>query len=195
MNDTVVYRHIKPCGEVFYVGIGCEQRPYSKDSRNQFWHNVVEKYGYEVEVVAEGLSWEMACELEELMILEYGRRDLGTGTLVNLTAGGDGAKNPSIETRRKLSDASKGRKHLDETKQKISNTLKGKHKSHGTKQKISVTNKGNIPANRKLTFDLAQEIRHRYKTEKTTYHKLAHEYGVSHMAISRIINNQAYTQP
>ena len=219
-NNTVVYRHVKPCGEVFYVGIGNEKRPYSKDSRNQFWHNVVKKYpDYGVEVVATGLCWETACELEELMILEYVRRDLGTGTLVNLTNGGDGVKNPSEETRQKMGAARKGKVVSKESRQKMSTAQKGKKLTKETRQKIGAAqsgenspwygkkiteehrrkigaaNKGNIPANRKLTFKQAQEIRHLYQTEKISIRKLGQKYGVSHNTIGYIIKNKIYLKP
>ena len=203
MNDTVVYRHIKPCEEVFYVGIGTPDRPYDRHHRNQFWHHVVKKYpDYKVDVVATGLSWEMACELEELMILEYGRRDLGTGTLVNLTNGGDGSKGVvrSEETRQKISAAKKGenapwygKKLSKEHRQKISAAKQ--NISQETRQKMSAAKKGKPSEKRKLTFEQAQEIRHRYKTEKITYHKLALEYGVSNVTISNIIKNKTYTKP
>lgn len=204
MNNTVVYRHIKPCGEVFYVGIGCEQRPYDKRPRNQFWARIVNKYRYEVEVVATGLSWEMACELEELMILEYGRIDLGTGTLVNMTAGGDGTKGRvcTTETRQKLSAVSKGKPKSEEHRQKISaakigenNPMYGKKLSEETKQKMSAASKGKPSEKRKLTFEQAEEIRQRYKNEKITYDKLAQEYGVVRSVIWSIINNETYTKP
>lgn len=64
MNDTVVYRHLKPSGEVFYVGIGNSLRPNSKKDRSQWWHNVVNKYEYEVQVLKKDLSWSDDCELE-----------------------------------------------------------------------------------------------------------------------------------
>lgn len=226
-NNTIVYRHKKPCGEVFYVGIGCEKRPYIKSNRSEWWHNVVNKWGYEVEVVATGLNWEQACDLEELMILEYGRRDLATGTLVNMTAGGEGAKGriPSKETRQKISATHKGKKLSTETRQKISDAGKGENnhnygkkfsaehrqkmsaalkgvnapwygKKHSaeTRQKISDTNKGKLAPNRKLTFEQAEEIRQRYKTEKTSYNKLGQEYGVSGGTIYRIIHNKIYVK-
>lgn len=211
MHDTVVYRHLKPCGEVFYVGIGNEQRPYVKVNRNQFWHNVVNKYVYEVEVVATGLSWEDACELEELMILAYGRRDLGTGTLVNMTSGGDGVKGliHSEETRQKMSAAKSGENHpmygkkfSTEHRQKLSAAKSGENnhnygKKHSAehRQKLSAAQMGIPSPARKLTFKQAEEIRHRYQTEKTTQQKLSAEYSVSHMTISRIIRNQSYTTP
>jgi predicted GIY-YIG superfamily endonuclease len=49
-------------------------------------------------------------------------------------------------------------------------------------------------ARRNLTFDVAEEIRSRYVTEKITQRKLGIEYGVAHMTISYIINNKTYTE-
>ena len=211
MNDTVVYRHLKPNGEVFYVGIGCEKRPYSKHHRSKWWKNIVKKYpDYGVEVVATGLSWDDACELEELMISEYGRRDLGLGTLVNMTNGGEGCYGlvHSEETKQKIGAANKGKKHSLESKQKMSAAKSGenapwfgKKLSKETRQKLSAANSGkNHPMygkpalNRKLTFKKAEEIRRRYKTEKITQQKLAQEYGVSRRTIGRIIQNKRYTK-
>src|SRR6478736_41666 len=106
---AVLYRHLKPCGEVFYIGIGkYTERAYDNNGRNKFWKRVANKYGYEIEVLKIDLTWEDACELEKILINYYGRRDLGKGTLVNLTDGGDGQGNPSDETRKKMSDAKQG---------------------------------------------------------------------------------------
>tara|TARA_R110002050_G_scaffold248191_1_gene385988 strand:- start:568 stop:1536 length:969 start_codon:yes stop_codon:yes gene_type:complete len=93
MNDKVVYIHRKATNrEVFYVGIGTPERPYRKSptSRSEFWHKIVNKHGYNIEVIHTGLSWEDACDIEEDLIELIGRRDIGLGTLVNLTNGGDG---------------------------------------------------------------------------------------------------------
>lgn len=89
---AVLYRHIRvDKNEPFYIGIGDnEARAYSHKSRNKYWKNIV-KRGYEVVVLLEDLTWEQACEKEREFITFYGREDLGTGTLVNLTDGGDGA--------------------------------------------------------------------------------------------------------
>jgi len=94
MRNKVVYIHRKKTNrEVFYVGIGRPDRPYQKSpsARSVFWHRVVDKYGYIVEVIHTGISWEEACNIEMDLIELIGRRDLGTGTLVNLTDGGEGA--------------------------------------------------------------------------------------------------------
>ena len=120
MKNCIIYRHLKPNGEVFYIGIGKRKtRPYSNKNRNKWWHNIVNKYGYEVDILKTHLTWEEACELEIMLINHYGRKDLGLGTLVNLTDGGEGVLGL------KGNIGNTGNKHSDATKQKISNTKKG----------------------------------------------------------------------
>lgn len=96
----------------------------------------------------------------------------------------------SKEARQKMSAANRGEKH----------NMYGKKHSAETRQKISAAKKGENshnygkPAlNRKLTFTQAEEIRHRYKTEKISTRKLAAEYDVSCGTICNIINNKLYT--
>lgn len=111
---AVIYRHLKPCGEVFYIGIGNDKsRAYVKKNRSEYWKNIVDKHGYEVQILKSDLTMEDAKELEIILIDYYGRRDLGKGTLVNLTDGGDGA-NPSEETKQKLRDINLGKKWTEE---------------------------------------------------------------------------------
>lgn len=92
---AVVYRHRRlDTNEIFYVGIGkSKSRAYKKSNRTKHWKRVVNKAGYLVEILKENLSWGDACELEELLISEYGRKDLGEGNLINMTNGGDGVPN------------------------------------------------------------------------------------------------------
>jgi hypothetical protein len=99
---AVVYRHIKPCGEVFYIGIGfSKKRAYSKYGRNKHWNNVVNKYGYEVEILTDKVDYEFAKEIEKNLISYYGRKDLNFGKLVNLTDGGEGCLNMNVEEKLK----------------------------------------------------------------------------------------------
>jgi hypothetical protein len=99
-----VYRHRRiDTNEIFYVGIGkVKTRPYSKHNRNPLWYNIVNKTDYIVEILYTDLTSDDAKELEMFLISEYGRRDLGTGPLVNMTNGGDGVTSPSIEARKKI---------------------------------------------------------------------------------------------
>ena len=56
----VIYRHLKPNGEVFYIGIGSEKRAYQKNPRSDFWKRVVSIHGYEVQILKSDLTWEDA---------------------------------------------------------------------------------------------------------------------------------------
>lgn len=119
-----LYRHIrKDTNEVFYVGVGkvyekdlntsvyerYYSRAYHKHSRNRFWKFVVDKTDYEVEIIMDSNNYE-SIKLKEIEFVSlYGRRDLGTGTLVNLTGGGDGNLDVSAEERYKRSERMKGR--------------------------------------------------------------------------------------
>ena len=84
---AVVYRHIrKDKNEPFYIGIGhTEERAYKKSQRNNMWHKITAKTDYEVEILFENVSWEFAKEKEIELISLYGRKDIRTGTLCNLT--------------------------------------------------------------------------------------------------------------
>ena len=66
---TLVYRHRRlDTFEIFYIGIGSIKRAYLKHGRNKHWNNIVNKTNYQVEIIAENLDWETACELEILLI-------------------------------------------------------------------------------------------------------------------------------
>lgn len=109
-NNWYVYRHLKPCGEVFYIGIGKTKnfkRAYEKTNRNKWWKNVVNKYtNYEVQVLTAKLSKLDADYLEKILISWYKRIDCCSGTLVNLTNGGEGTENliQSEESKKKRAD-------------------------------------------------------------------------------------------
>ena len=106
--DFYVYLHKKKTnGEVFYVGKGSGDRAWKKEGRNEFWKKVVNKHGYDVEIHSNHLQEWYAFELERDLIAYYGRRQLGLGTLVNLSDGGEGTGGwvPSqefIDFRRKI---------------------------------------------------------------------------------------------
>jgi len=86
-----VYLHRNPkTQEVFYVGIGNENRAIQFSKRNVFWSNYKNKHGVEVDIIKKGLTSKEAQSIEVELIKKYGRRDLGTGSLVNLSHGGEG---------------------------------------------------------------------------------------------------------
>ena len=130
----------------YYIGKGCRDRATSNI-------RAVPKpldASYIV-YVQEGLTELEAFALEEYCIALYGRIDNGTGTLRNLSDGGDGPSGaiPSLETRQKIAEAGRGRKHAAETKQKISEAQIGPKNHHWgktmpleTRLKLSKANKG-----------------------------------------------------
>ena len=157
---AIVYEHLRnDTNEVFYVGIGKEKkRAYNDFNRSTHWQNIVNEVGHTVKIIHNDVSWEEACEIEKSLIKNYGRKDLGTGNLINKTNGGKGNYGTivSIKTRQKMSKARKGEKNpmfgklvSDETRLKISEANKGENhhmfgKKHSDefKQKISESLKG-----------------------------------------------------
>lgn len=143
--NTVVYQHVKPNGEIFYIGIGYKSRAFEKRGRNKFWYNIVNKYNYTIEIIHENLSWELASQIETHLISLYGRRDLNLGNLCNLTDGGEGTRgyNHKIETRLKMSlnhsKIWKNKKHKIETRKLMSENSKGSH-NHRSKKVINIIN-------------------------------------------------------
>lgn len=132
----IVYKHLKPNDEIFYIGIGDHERSFSKSGRNKHWRNTVNKYSYKIEIIHENLSWELACEIEIHLIKFYRRRDKGLGPLVNMTDGGEGnyGRVVSNETRLKHSLSMKNKKLSEEHKRKLS--LAKKNKLWSTESKL-----------------------------------------------------------
>ena len=128
-----VYTHTRlDTNEIFYVGIGTQdnyKRASRSHNRTNYWNNIVKKCGWKVDIVFDNLSWEDACKKEIELIKKYGRIDLGTGTLVNLTDGGDGSLGfkHSEKTKLKMSKTRKGRKHTEEHKSKTKISMLGKN--------------------------------------------------------------------
>lgn len=72
-NDFVVYEHYTPdTNELFYVGEGRPDRPYSTRNRNRFWKFKVKKHqGFVVKIVSNNISKLEAEDLELFLIKEY----------------------------------------------------------------------------------------------------------------------------
>ena len=128
-----LYTHTRlDTNEVFYVGIGTQDnyiRASRSHNRTNYWNNVVKRCGWKVDILYDNLSWEDACKKEKELIAFYGRIDLGTGTLVNLTDGGEGTlgHKHTEETKEKMSKTRKGRKYSEEHKLKTKNSMIGKN--------------------------------------------------------------------
>ncbi len=139
-----VYRHIRiDKNEVFYVGIGTKNRWHSRHRRNAHWLAVYAKCkeNIEYEIMLDGLTKEQAFEKEKEFILLYGRRDLGTGTLVNMTGGGDGCSELSQKGKDNLSKINTGRIVNETYRQNMSTIKNGTKCREETKVKIGIGNK------------------------------------------------------
>lgn len=129
-----VYTHTRlDTNEIFYVGIGTQdnyKRASRTANRSVFWKNITNKTGWKVDIVFDNLSWEDACLKEKELISFYGRKDIGTGILVNHTNGGDGSNGRlfSQETRTKMAKTRKGSKWTEEQREKTRLSMLGKNK-------------------------------------------------------------------
>lgn len=136
-----IYAHFtKDSGELFYIGCGDERRVNQKSKfpgvRNKTWHDIVDKHGFESEIIISFDNKEEAFAEElRLQTINQPRACLSYGQ------GKD--KVFSKETRRKMSESSKGKTHSFGTRKKISEALKGRFFSEETKKKLSELNKGN----------------------------------------------------
>ncbi len=122
MKKHYIYFHKRADdGVVFYVGIGIGRRAYRESNRSQFWKRIVEKHGYNIEFPHKDLTQDEAKQLEIHYISAFGRLDRGTGTLCNMTDGGDGRTGYKCtdETKEKMRKASTGVKFTEERKRKI----------------------------------------------------------------------------
>lgn len=122
-----LYRHIRvDKNEVFYIGIGTGDRYKSKFSRNRYWKFITNQTKWKAEIVIENITREEAEQKEKEFILLYGRKDLKTGTLCNLTDGGTGGL---------------GLKHTEESKNKMKGRIPiNKNKSKWDNKKEEIKN-------------------------------------------------------
>lgn len=140
MMSFYIYRHIRPDkNEVFYIGKGnnISSLNYSRKDwrhkRNNLWQKIVNKNNgvFISEIIFECETEEEVNRKEAEFILIYGRINIKTGTLANLTDGGDGCvgMKHSKETLAKLSISAKNRK--------TPNPFLGKKHSENTKKLLS----------------------------------------------------------
>jgi hypothetical protein len=141
--------------EPFYVGKGKGNRVNYHKRRSDvspMTHRLAlmkrEKIEPDIKVI-QAIDEDHAFFLESCLIEIVGRRDMKSGTLLNMTDGGDGASNLSPESRGKISKARKGKGLSPEHRVKLSEAKMGVKRgphSDETKAKISQSNKGKVCA-------------------------------------------------
>ena len=203
----------------FYIGKGKGQRyevsgHLYKNNSNNLLKNKIRKVGVnniKIHFLHRDINEEEAFSWERYWIKYIGRRDLGLGTLCNLTDGGDGTngiiftaehrqkigeihkdKEISKEHRQKISKFHRGRKRSEETKRKMRAALKnrpvwnkGKNLLEEHRQKISEANKGKTSWNKGKTLGPPSE-EHKKKISKALQGKKHTEETKQKMSKARL---------
>ena len=155
MNTYYVYAYLRKsdsltskAGTPYYIGYGHGDRAFVKHShRNN--KDFTPKDKRFIVILESTLTSIGALAIERRLIRWYGRKDLGTGILINRTDGGDGGPNSkpirkphSDETKEKISVANLGKKRTLETRLRIGESKKGQRVSEENKKLLSNLYKG-----------------------------------------------------
>lgn len=127
-NDFYVYAWTRPdTGAVFYIGKGRRARDSQPKTHNRIFIRILDKLARlglspSVSRIHEWLSEADAFEMEKAEIRARGRINIGTGTLANLTDGGQGVSGRIVSdaTRDKIRSAHAGRKLTERHRLKLS---------------------------------------------------------------------------
>ena len=131
-----LYRHIRLDKNVpFYVGIGRKdisnfksqkseyKRAFSNNQRNFLWKRIVNRTAFQVEIIYECDSELEIKEKEKEFIEIYGRKDLKSGTLCNLTDGADGRLGATHENLKKNIEILKSKNMQSTLKQPLTSMI------------------------------------------------------------------------
>jgi len=142
MNEYYTYAYLREDGTPYYIGKGkCKTKRHLHPG-----HHTPIPPKERILILKTNISEEESVKHEKYMIAVFGRKDLGTGILRNLTNGGDGKS---------------GWKMNENTKEKIRRSNIGQKRTEETKRKLSEVNKGNIPwiFGKKHTLETKEKIR------------------------------------
>lgn len=139
----IIYEHINKVNGKKYIGQTCQKPEYRWNhgegyKNSVYFYSAIKKYGwnnFEHNILYTGLTQKEANELEEKLIKEYDLTNREKG--YNSDSGGKN-KTPSEETRLKQSISAQNRPIVtEETKKKLSQLSKGITRSEETCNKIS----------------------------------------------------------
>ena len=159
----IIYRATNTVNGKMYIGktvktLEVRKREHLNSAKRgveTIFHKVIRKYSEQMfrwDILAVAGNEEVLMSLEKKFIYLY---NTYAGSGYNMTEGGDGVSGLvcSEETRRKLSEANKGKKASEESKRKMSEARKGRKLSEEAKKKIGEVHKG-----RKLSEEAKKKI-------------------------------------
>ena len=157
------YLWMREDGTPYYVGKGKDARAWTSHKGHRPPKNRTDI------IIQTFESEEDAFFAEKFLIAYYGRKIMSDGCLINLTEGGEGTagnrsklgQTLSAETRRKIADFRRGKKHSRETRQKLSRPRGPRIFSLQHRQSLSkaLLGRSMSPAAR-LNMSMAQRRRH-----------------------------------
>jgi hypothetical protein len=150
-NRFYTYAYLREDRTPYYIGKGSSKRVNENKGRPC----KKPKDKSRIIFLKQNLTEQEAFKHEIYMIAVFGRKDLRTGILHNKTNGGDGTSGliKSDETRKKLSEANKGKNNpnygksfSEEHRRKISESMKGKNNHMYGKKGENSPNYGKSPS-------------------------------------------------
>jgi hypothetical protein len=144
--EYYTYAYLRENKTPYYIGKGKKDRAFKK---RRGINALKDKSN--ILILKKNLTEEEAFKHEIYMIYVFGRKDLGTGILLNRTNGGEGVsgiipwnigKKHSYETKQKIKIKRRLQIITNESKIKMSKSRKGKSLSCEHKIKIGISNKG-----------------------------------------------------
>lgn len=139
-NKFYTYAYLRKSGKPYYIGKGSGERAYKSSGR--FATTPVDRS--KILILKSGLSEDQAFRHEMYMISVFGRKNNGTGILLNLTDGGEGSSGRvlSSQTKEKIRKKILGKKAKKSVRLKMSASRKGRYVSIETRRKKSLSMRG-----------------------------------------------------
>lgn len=187
-----VYAHVKRnTNEVFYIGKGCRNRINSKSGRNKWWHNTVNKYGYDYFKIEDNINSKDAISLEEYWIGQFKSWGFKLTNICEYGSGMSGLKHNMDMYNKLIRPKITGRVQSSYERKMRSDILKNIHKNNkGIANRIATThilnNKNGIKINQySLDFNLISE-------HKSTAHA-SRVLGIKRTAINNNLKGHTKT--
>ena len=149
MNEFYTYAYLREDGTPYYIGKGQGRRAYIKHKRGKSDFRPKKSNGSldidRIIILKKNLTEEQSIKHEEYLIGVIGRKDLGTGILINLTDGGQRGGTPGYvcpeERKKQISKQFKGIPQDKEFIERRSESVRRHYNSDEGKKTIEYLNK------------------------------------------------------